>query len=102
MAIYCNTLEGNMQYSNDPYCFTPSIRYRYMMVTLNTTLVIIGKMEAEKFTVYCNTELEPAATKRVAKALVDCKVCISIHMAKLHWNNHGSVFTPHNSIFYSA
>ena len=24
MTIYCNTLEGNMQYSNDPYCFTPS------------------------------------------------------------------------------
>ena len=23
MAIYCNTLEGNMQYSDDPYCFTP-------------------------------------------------------------------------------
>ena len=63
---------------------TTGIRYRYMMVTLNTTLVIIGKMEAEKFTVYCNTELEPAATKRVAKALVDCKVCIYIHMAKLH------------------
>ena len=26
MAIYCNTLEGNMQYSDDPYCFTPSTR----------------------------------------------------------------------------
>ena len=24
MAIYCNTLEGNMQYSDDPYCFTPN------------------------------------------------------------------------------
>ena len=24
MAIYCNTLEGNMQYSDDLYCFTPS------------------------------------------------------------------------------
>ena len=24
MAIYCNTLEGNMQYSDDPYCFIPS------------------------------------------------------------------------------
>ena len=24
MAIYCNTLEGNMQYGDDPYCFTPS------------------------------------------------------------------------------
>ena len=23
MAIYCNTLEGNMQYGVDPYCFTP-------------------------------------------------------------------------------
>ena len=23
MAIYCNTLEGNMQYGDDPYCFTP-------------------------------------------------------------------------------
>ena len=26
MAIYCNTLEGNMQYGDDPYCFTPSGR----------------------------------------------------------------------------
>ena len=25
MAIYCNTLEGNMQYSDDPYCFTPNV-----------------------------------------------------------------------------
>ena len=24
MAIYCNTLEGNMQYGDDPYCFTPT------------------------------------------------------------------------------
>ena len=24
MAIYWNTLEGNMQYGDDPYCFTPS------------------------------------------------------------------------------
>ena len=24
MAMYSNTLEGNMQYGNDPYCFTPS------------------------------------------------------------------------------
>ena len=24
MAICCNTLEGNMQYGDDPYCFTPS------------------------------------------------------------------------------
>ena len=24
MAIYCNTLEGNMQYGDDPYCFTPN------------------------------------------------------------------------------
>ena len=28
MAIYCNTLEGNMQYVNDPYCFTPSMYAR--------------------------------------------------------------------------
>ena len=26
MAIYCNTLEGNMQYGDDPYCFTPNVR----------------------------------------------------------------------------
>ena len=25
MAIYCNTLEGNMQYGDDPYCFTRAI-----------------------------------------------------------------------------
>ena len=25
MAIYCNTLEGNMQYGVDPYYFTPSL-----------------------------------------------------------------------------
>ena len=25
MATYCNTLEGNMQYGYDPYCFTPSM-----------------------------------------------------------------------------
>ena len=25
MAIYCNTLEGNMQYNDDPYCFTPTV-----------------------------------------------------------------------------
>ena len=25
MAIYCNTLEGNMQYGDDPYCFTPKL-----------------------------------------------------------------------------
>ena len=37
-------------------------------------VIILGKMEAEKLTVYCNTELEAAATRRVAKALVDCKV----------------------------
>ena len=23
MAIYYDTLEGNMQYGDDPYCFTP-------------------------------------------------------------------------------
>ena len=27
MAIYCNTLEGNMQYGDDPYCFTPNTKY---------------------------------------------------------------------------
>ena len=24
MEIYCNTLEGNMQYGDDPYYFTPN------------------------------------------------------------------------------
>lgn len=37
-----------------------------------------GKMETEKLTVYCNTELEAAATRRVAKALVDCKVFVFV------------------------
>ena len=27
-AIYCNTLEGNMQYGDDPYCFTPNSHLR--------------------------------------------------------------------------
>ena len=31
-------------------------------------------MQQEGCTVYCNTELEGGATKRVAQALVDCKV----------------------------
>jgi len=38
-----------------------------------------AKLEAEKYTVYCNTEMEAAATKKVAKALVDCKVMCSIY-----------------------
>ena len=46
-------------------------------------LTITGKMEAEKFTVYCNTELEAGATKRVAKALVDCKVRMYVSNAAL-------------------
>ena len=42
----------------------------YCLLYLHTT----GKLEEEKYTVYCNTEMEAGATKRVAKALVDCKV----------------------------
>ena len=43
MAIYCNTLEGNMQYSDDPYCFTPSMythihTYAYIYIIMNTRL----------------------------------------------------------------
>ena len=57
------------------YSVIPTLQvHTCIMVTSNTCLVTIEKMEAEKFTVYCNTELEPSATKRVAKALVDCKV----------------------------
>ena len=32
MAIYCNTLEGNMQYGDDPYCFTPNTLCVFMYV----------------------------------------------------------------------
>ena len=32
MAIYCNTLEGNMQYGDDPYCFTPNQYYSKLSV----------------------------------------------------------------------
>ena len=35
MAIYCNTLEGNMQYSDDPYCFTPNIYFcSYILIRI--------------------------------------------------------------------
>ena len=48
MAIYCNTLEGNMQYSDHPYCFTPRT-YMYstglQLSYCNYNLVLI-KMEA--------------------------------------------------------
>ena len=33
MAIYCNTLEGNTQYGDDPYCFTPN-RYTLFLLVL--------------------------------------------------------------------
>ena len=35
-----------------------------------------AKLEAEKYTVYCNTEVEASSTKKVSKALVDCKVIL--------------------------
>ena len=38
MAIYCNTLEGNMQYGDDPYCFTPisyQLLYRKKRIIIN-------------------------------------------------------------------
>ena len=28
MAIYCNTLKHNTQYSIDPYCFAPNVNVR--------------------------------------------------------------------------
>ena len=50
MAIYCNTLQGNMQCSDDPYCFTPStqlstlklfiIAYRVSWLRTNYTLTV--------------------------------------------------------------
>ena len=36
MAIYCNTLEGNMQYGDDPYCFTPSAYLIFIFILLLT------------------------------------------------------------------
>jgi len=44
-----------------------------------------GKLEEEKYTVYCNTEMEAAATKRVAKALVDCKVSNMILLYRVRY-----------------
>ena len=40
MAIYCNTLEGNMQYSDDPYCFTPSTAPIFVSNTSFSTQVL--------------------------------------------------------------
>lgn len=54
------------------------------MMIVYVLLTITGKMEAEKFTVYCNTELEAGATKRVAKAIVDCKVRKYLRTYMLH------------------
>ena len=34
MALYCNTLEGNMQYGDDPYCFTPSTQHIHVIYFL--------------------------------------------------------------------
>ena len=53
MAIYCNTLEGNMQYGDDPYCFTPNnyhsvIKYnagqpsRYTITTKHNMHMALG------------------------------------------------------------
>ena len=32
MAIYCNTLKHNMQYSIDPYCFTPNVYITFRLL----------------------------------------------------------------------
>ena len=40
MAIYCNTLEGNMQYGNDPYCFTPNTYPKLSVGTLEHTTAV--------------------------------------------------------------
>ena len=36
MAIYCNTLEGNMQYGDDPYCFTPTAECQPQVISTPT------------------------------------------------------------------
>ena len=43
MAIYCNTLEGNMQYGDDPYCFTPNSYIPYTKTTLPRSQAIKQK-----------------------------------------------------------
>jgi len=47
-------------------------------VVLVAAISSIDKLEEQKYTVYSNTEMEATATKRVAKALVDCKVTIVV------------------------
>ena len=46
MAIYYNTLEGNMQYGDDPYCFIPStyvyIHYIQWMVEYHNAIIPDG------------------------------------------------------------
>ena len=32
IAIYCNTLKYNTQYSIDPYCFTPNMNYYELLI----------------------------------------------------------------------
>ena len=40
MAVYCNTLEGNMQYGDDPYCFTPNTYHIRNKLFLKTNIYI--------------------------------------------------------------
>ena len=38
MTIYCNTLEGNMQYGGDPYCFIPNAHIHPMDIVTEVFL----------------------------------------------------------------
>ena len=47
MAIYCNTLEGNMQYGDDPYCFTPNIKYTLIRFFEKWYLLLLASLISE-------------------------------------------------------
>ena len=55
MAIYCNTLEGNMQYSDDPYCFTPSTCYLAASLLIIAINFIVVPSEPHSLAVYSVT-----------------------------------------------
>ena len=50
MAIYCNTLKGNTQYSNDPYC---CILRRYQNFTFGIATVL--QIQTGSYSVFHST-----------------------------------------------
>ena len=41
MAIYCNTLKGNMQYGIDPYCYIPNTYVHQHTCTQTRVLIYV-------------------------------------------------------------